>query len=382
MNTERFISEIRLDSAKDMLKDMIAIPSVTGNEGKLAEYIEKKLIGFGLDKVRKQQVEEGRYNVIAELNGVLPGKTTLLTGHMDTVAPGAGWETDPFEAVEKDGRIYGRGANDMKAGISVILELARIISKNRNDFSGKILIALVCDEEAYSAGVIELLKEGIKADFGLSAEPEYNAMLIGAVGKILIKADIEGKSAHAAQPQCGTNAIEDAGRFLAGMESLGSFAHERMGRHPYVTLKISGGPEGYCMVVPEHCTILINKHTVPGESREAVLESMEKLVRNKNLKSKFRFSVERPFYPPYEVSEEHKSVKLLCEIYQKVTGRELPVAYGDGVCDNNYLVPEAGIPTVCLGPSGANMHSGNEWVEVKQIEDILKIYMHFLIMQD
>ncbi len=378
MKEKDLLQCIDVGAAKEYLKDMIRINSVTGNEAELADYIAEKLKGFGFDSVKKQIVDKDRYNVIAELCGGKPGNTILLTGHMDTVSAGEGWLTDPFEPVEKDGRIYGRGSNDMKAGIAVVLSVVKIAAENRDMLPGKIVVAFVSDEEAYSAGVIALTKEGIKADFGISAEPEYESMIVGAAGKILIRVEVSGLSAHGATPHLGINAVEDAGRFLAGLETIKLKTDSKMGSQPYVALRTEGGFKEYGIVVPDHCSLIINKHTVPGETKESVLEALKALVEDLKLRSGFEFIIERPFYPSYEVDENNIYVNKLRMYYKEVTGKELGIAYGDGVSDNNYLVPEGGIPTVCLGPGGGNIHSCNEWVSIEQMEHIQKIYLMFL----
>lgn len=104
----------KLGELKEILKKLIAIPSVTGNEHDIAIYIADYLRQCGVDSVELQPVEGKRLNVVAHLKGEKVGPVVLLTGHMDTVAPGEGWRTDPFKATERDGRIYGRGAADMK----------------------------------------------------------------------------------------------------------------------------------------------------------------------------------------------------------------------------------------------------------------------------
>lgn len=378
MKNKDLIQNIDIDTTKEYLKDMISINSVTGNEGELADYIVDKLRSFGLDDVKKQMIGEGRYNVIAELCGSELGSTTLLTGHMDTVNAGEGWLTNPFIPEEKDGKIYGRGANDMKAGIAIILSVVKTAAENRDMLPGKIIVALVCDEEAYSAGVIALVKEGINADFGISAEPEYESMIVGAAGKVLIRVDITGRAAHGATPHLGINAVEEAGRFLAELETLKLKADDKIGSQPYVPLRIEGGFKEYGIVVPEHCSLIINKHTVPGETKEGIIEALKTLVSDLKLKSKFEFTIEKPFYPPYTVDEKNLNIQKLRLYYNQVTGKEVGLAYGNGVSDNNYLVPECGIPTICLGPSGGNIHSSNEWVSIEEIENIQKIYLMFL----
>lgn len=368
----------RLEETTELLKELIAIPSVTGNERPLAEFIVGKLLEFGIDEASIQPVEENRCNVIGHFRGGRPGKTILLTGHLDVVSPGEGWETDPFVPVEKDGRIYGRGSNDMQAGLAIIMECVKIAAENRNDYPGGIEIGLLCDEEAYSAGAVEYVKHEVHADFGLSAEPEYDMVEVGAAGKILISVEVEGKATHAATPQLGINALEDAARFVAALDSIDIPEHDKIPGQPFVTLKFNGGIKEYSLVVPDRCEVLINKHTVPGETKEAVLSSLEELVARLGLRSKFTFRIEKPFYPPYAVPEDEPNILKLREIIREVTGSDTPLGYGDGVCDCNYLVPELGIPIANYGPSGANMHGANEYVDIYKIGSVLEVYLRFL----
>lgn len=218
----------KLGELKEILKKLIAIPSVTGNEHDIAIYIADYLRQCGVDSVELQPVEGKRLNVVAHLKGEKVGPVVLLTGHMDTVAPGEGWRTDPFKATERDGRIYGRGAADMKGGIAAILVAIRNAAAQREQMRGEAIIAFVCDEEAYSKGVDALIRSGIRADYGIAAEPEWDAV-IGAVGKMLIKVRVYGIAAHGSQPEKGINAVEEGAKFLAALDRLPLGQHPKLG---------------------------------------------------------------------------------------------------------------------------------------------------------
>lgn len=376
---EREQQRIEFNRVKDTLKELIAIRSVTGEEDALSAYIAERLRSIGADTVRQQVVEGNRRNVIAEIKGALPGRTTLLTGHMDTVAVGEGWSVDPFCAVEREGRIYGRGASDMKAGIAVILHTAEICVQRRQFLRGKVVIVLVCDEEAYSKGVLRAIEEGIKADFGLAAEPEYTHAIIGSCGKILIRASVKGKAAHAADTKKGINAIAEMGCFLSVLDTLPLPQTEQMPPQPYVPLRISGGSEHYSMVIPDRCEALISKHTVPGETKACVLGALEELTQTLGLQASFRFTVEQPFYPSFLLDSALEGIRRLQKIYREVTGEELGLACSDGVSDNNHWSTKGGIPTICFGPMGGGLHEADEWVDIERLYKTLEIYVRFLL---
>ena len=376
---EKIRQKIACTRITDTVKELIEIPSVTGEEGALSDYIAQRLRAMGADTVRQQTVAGNRRNVIAEICGALPGRSILLTGHMDTVEAGEGWSSDPFRAVERDGRIYGRGACDMKAGIAVILHTAEICIQERQSLRGKVVIVLVCDEEAYSEGVLRAIEEGVQADFGLAAEPEYTHAVIGSCGKILIRAEARGKAAHAAEASKGINAIEEMGRFLSAMDTLHLPGAELIPPQPSTTLRVSGGSERYSMVIPDHCEALISKHTVPGETMEDVLAALKALARKLKLSAQFTFSVERPFYSSFLVDRSHKEVRRLQSIYRCITGAELPLICSSGVSDNNHWSTKGGIPSICFGPMGGGLHEADEWVDIEKLYQVLEIYVRFLL---
>mgnify|MGYP000043571622 FL=1 len=371
-----------LEDVKEELKALIRIPSVTGGEEAISQHIFSRLKQIGADYVEKQLVEEGRYNVIARIHGAFPGRRILLTGHMDTVAPGDGWTTEPFEPVERDGKIFGRGANDMKAGIAIIIQVAAAVVAHRQQFSGTLEIVFVCDEEAYSKGMRCFMGINPTADFCIAAEPEFATMQIGACGKLLIRARAYGRSAHAAQPEKGINAVEEMGRLLGSLRNLPLYSHSTMDSQPYVTLQVKGGGEEYQLVVPDTCTALINKHIVPGETAETICEDLRNQVKCLGLHAEFTFETEVPFYPPYVVEETHPDVQKIRQLYYQVTGKTLQVGYADGVCDNNYLAAECGIPAVCFGPGGGGMHAADEWVSVEEMSVVMQVYMRYLLGEE
>lgn len=366
---------------EDILRDLsqlVEVCSVTGQEKDLALILVEKLKNAGFDQVETQEVETGRLNVVAFLKGGKPGPRILFTGHMDTVPAGEGWTLAPFAPTVRDGRLYGRGALDMKSGIAAVLSLSRFAAAHRESLQGEVLIAFVVDEEAFSIGVDRLIQSGLCADFGIAAEPEYNPMIIGAAGKILIRVEITGKAAHGSQPELGINAIEDGARFLAALQQCHISAHPDIPSAPYVTLQIEGGFKKYSIVVPERCTILLNKHTVPGESQDHVLNQLKSVVESLHLASQFAFSVETPYYPSYDLGKRLPMLERVAAAYQTVTGESLQYGYGAGVSDSNRLVPLTGIPVVCLGARGGGLHAGDEWVELSSVYQMAEIYRRIL----
>lgn len=362
-----------------VLKELVSIKSVTGSEKEIAFFIEKELQTIGASNIRLQQVTDDTYNVIGEIKGGLPGPTILFTGHMDTVPAEEKWEgKDPFEPFIEGDCLYGRGALDMKSGIASVLGMAKRAYENREKLKGKIKLAFVTDEEAYSKGINKLIENGLEADFVIAAEPENNPMIIGAVGKMLIKVTAHGVASHGSQPEKGINAVEDMARFIALLNEIPILTHKEIPSQPYVVLKIDGGFKDYSIVVPDCCTVLINKHTVPDETEEYVIQEMKNLVKKLDVKSAFSFEIMEPYYPAFDIGDELPQIAKLKKIYKEVVGNSLETGYCTGVCDNNRIVPITGIPAICLGAKGNGLHAVNEWVSILSVLQMSDIYYKFM----
>jgi len=199
------------DHLISILKSLIEIPSVSENEQAISNYIVQELIKDGL---APKQDEMG--NVIVHLKGKKHGKRILLNGHIDTIPPGDGWRDDPYKVREVGNRLYGVGAGDMKGGVAVMLELARVLHLRKNDFEGDIILAFVVGEEHENRdkhGAKHIASQVI-ADMGIIFEPSQQEdkrklnIKIGNCGRGIFSVKIFGKSAHSSRPFLGVNSIE------------------------------------------------------------------------------------------------------------------------------------------------------------------------------
>lgn len=329
-------------------------------------------------EVSIQKITETSENVVATIKGNGCGPTILMAGHLDTVPPLDGWSTDPFEPVEEDDKLYGLGAADMKGGIATILSVVELIVRNKLELKGDLIISLVADEERYSKGVNILLDKGVKADVAFMVEPAFYKADIGAAGKMLIVSKVKGKACHAANPYEGINAIEEASKFIANLERIETLKHPKIKSQPYVTLNMNGGYEKYSITVPDSCTFTLNKHTVPSETKEFVIEQLIKLKNTLNLKADFIFEIVEPYYTAFTVDENLTYLKTLKDVYKDVTNNELGLYYSNGVSDSNCIVEKGGIPTINFGPSGGPIHAPNEWVSKKQLFDSIEVYFRLI----
>jgi len=353
---------------------MIRIPSPSGKEETIAGYLQEIMIKNGI-QAEKIEVADRRYYVKAEIEGKHPGPWVLVAGHMDTVLPGDGWLTDPYEPYRDGAKIYGRGACDMKAGLAVALCLAKYLNSIKDQIHGKVIFAFVPDEEVHSIGVKKLIEDGIKADFGFMPEPHFEKAITGAPGKLLLKLRVKGVSAHAAKAHLGINAVTECGRILSALDSVPVGCDDFFRSQPYIPLKVEGGYEEYSITVPEYCEAMVNKQLVPGEDRKQVLENLDFYINSLNLKAKVDIDILPPYYPPYRISEPDQYLEIFKKAFKEVTAAELETDCGTSVSDANCLTGEGGIPTICFGPSGGNLHSANEWVWIDQIYKTIDVYL-------
>ena len=376
--TEGLLSKLDDSYALRRLKEMIAINSVVGQEGELAEYLRGELEALGL-RCEVEEVEPGRPNVYARLEGEGPGKRLNFNGHTDTIPVVEGWETDPFAPVVKDGRLYGLGACDMKGGIACTLDMMRAFVESGYPFNGELSFSGVIDEEAYGEGA----KAMLKTDYGnvdaiVLAEPypgdETKPIPLGITGKILYDIHVKGRAAHGFRPQLGINAIEEAGKILANLDKLEFKEHPDFGRGNYSTLMIEGGYEIYSVVVPARCRFEVNRLLVPGETVETAIEGMERLIGTLELESDVEVRTKPPRYEAYVMEKDEDIIRVFDSVYKEVMGVEPHYEYAYGITDANIFAGEGKIPCLHLGPQRGGAHQKNEYVLLDWLPPVSKMF--------
>lgn len=369
----------RLDTAYTtrLLQEMISINSVVGNEGKLAKFIYRELATLGIQG-ELEEVEPGRPNVYARIKGGGPGRRLNFNGHTDTVPVCAGWETDPFSPVTREGRLYGLGSCDMKAGLACILNVLRAFVESGYAFKGELSFSAVIDEEAYGKGARAMLGTDLaNCDAIILAEPyagdESKPIPLGITGKILYDITVKGHAAHGFRPHLGINAVEEAAKIIASLDKLQMRDHPDFGKGNTSTLKIEGGYQVYSVVVPDRCRFEINRLLVPGETVGTALEDMEELVRSLALKAQVDVGIKPPQYEPFLMGRDEPILKLFHDAYREVMGVEPVYKHSEGITDAN-IFGEKGIPCLHLGPQRGNVHQANEYVPLEWLEPISRVY--------
>jgi acetylornithine deacetylase/succinyl-diaminopimelate desuccinylase-like protein len=366
----------------DTLKKMIGINSILPNEEGLSEFIADELKQMGVE-VEWEEVTPGRPNVYATADLGPASRFLVFSGHSDTVGVASDWKTDPFVLHEKDGRLYGLGAVNMKGGLACSLAAFKAVveSKPLHGKLGRLGFAVTVDQEGHSIGARALLKTTYgRCDAMLHAEHFYgdstqDYLPIAATGKVLYKLTVKGRAAHAFRPHLGgINAVEDGSIIVAALNNIRLRSHPLFGQGTVCTLKMEGGYQEYSIVVPEHCEIVITRLTVPGETKQVAIQDMEELIDALDLESKVEIETPEPSYEPYFLEEDTPILAPFKHAYQNVIGTSPHFAGHRGIVDANVFVSEGNIPTVVFGPKGANHHCAAEYVEKSSLLPVARVY--------
>ncbi len=361
--------------AIDLLKKLVAINSVFPEEEELANFLADQLSDRDFDV--ELQDFRGRYNVLAKKG---EGKL-LLAGHMDTVPPYQ-YERDPLELLEQDGKLFGLGAYDMKAGLAAILSSC--------DNADSLKVMFVSDEENNSLGTYHAIRSGFLKGVEFALVPEVsdindplkktNTIMLGRRGRAQYELEVSGKSYHAAHLDKGVSAISEASKIALAIERMD------MPRHPEL---ISGNQfvremqsKSTSLSIPEKARLVIDRHLVFPESVESaradIQRKIDELVPDLLVKPEVRaVTREVPYLMPYITAKENPYVEKLALSIERRLGIKAEYNYGMSVADEN-LIAMQGIPVASYGPIGAGEHSCDEWVSKQsylELVDVMRDYM-------
>jgi succinyl-diaminopimelate desuccinylase len=337
--------------------------SYPGEEGTVQQVVANWFRSNGFEPTL-QFAAPDRPNVLVRVeNG--PGPTFLLNGHVDTVLADSHWAFDPWLGQREGDRFYGLGACDMKSGVAAAMLATCALARDTGSWCGTLIFTSVVDEEAYSIGANALIDWGLTADYCVVTESCWDWPCLGSFGKYLIRVDVAGHAAHASWPERGVNAAVEAAKFVARLDQITLPTHPKIRSSQCVLSSLSGSPQ-YVITVPDEATVLINRHTIPGESEQSVLADYQRLIDALDSAATFTLSIVPPQYPSWETSPDHPLIQKFGARYEAVSGH--PPEYGyTGYGDPNLFSTRAGIPTLMFGPLGGNFHEAGEWVDLPSI---------------
>jgi len=363
----------------ELLRRLVSIDSVNpslvegaAGEGAIAGFVAAWGGERGLEVTRLEPVA-GRPSVVLVARGRGDGKSVILNAHLDTVGV-EGMEA-PFEPRVEGGRLYARGALDMKAGLAAAM--TALEAATRLDLRGDVLLTAVADEEHASIGT-EAVLERFGADAAIVTEPSDLELHLAHRGFAVYELETLGVASHTSQPERGVNAVAHMGHVLAGIERFQADLaardpHPLAGRGTAQAVRIRGGEQLF--VTPASCRASYERRTLPGETLRQVEAEVDALLHTAAQGvTGFRGRAELGLLrEPFEVDPDAPVVRVASEHARRVLGRE-PVVAGAPYWTDAALLQAAGIPTLVLGPSGEGLHAADEHVElasVTALEEIL-----------
>lgn len=358
-----------------LLLQLIALPSINpafipagdtrAGEKRVAEFLANVAEAARLD-VEWQQVQPERANLIVRFqpSGQIR-RRVLLAPHMDTVGVAGDAQLRPFI---KNGRLYGRGACDTKGSIAVMLSaLLELVGSSHRPVSTEIVFVALVDEEASQAGSRFFAKTRFKADLAIVGEPTGLQVVTAHKGDLWLQLETHGKAAHGSKPHLGNNAIHQMAKVVDLLEtryarSLRRRKHRVLG-HPTINVgTIAGGRQPN--IVPDRCTIHVDRRTIPGEKDSAVKREILAFLKEHGLNATMIDTKDQCPAPPMEADVRLPLVQQLL----KAAGQRKPAGV-DYFTDAGVLAA-SGIPSVVFGPGDiAQAHTSDEWVEVRQLEE-------------
>lgn len=358
-------------------RNPVFAPDAPG-EGAAARLLADTLTawGFTIDLV---DIAPGRPNVIARIGGGHGGRSLILNGHLDTVGV-AGMTHDPFAADVRDGRLYGRGSCDMKAGVAAMCAAAWRAA--RDELGGEVIIAAVVDEEWASIGTRHLLDMGVRAHAAIVTEPTRLAIAPAHRGFSWADVRVEGRAAHGSRYDIGIDAVTHAALLLAELDAyqrdvLPGITHPLLGRASFHAGPIQS--DGTLSAYPAWCTVGLERRTLPGEDGAHFVHEIEAAIARVAARTPdFRASVTPGLIQrPNDVPVDHALVQGLAAAASAV-GATAPIE-GLSCWTDAALFTAAGIPAICFGPGDIGLaHAAEEYCPVDEITVATDVLTRFV----
>ena len=356
------------------LQDLVRINSINPaleaggpGEAEIAGYVARALESTGLH-VTTHEPERGRVSVVGRLEGRAGGRSLMLNAHMDTV--GVAGMPEPFSGAVRDGKLFGRGAYDMKGSLAAMLGAAKALADAKAPFKGSLLIAGVADEENASMGTADLIPR-YAVNAAIVTEPTHLDVCLAHKGFAWIEVTTEGRAAHGSRPDLGVDANLAMGQVLGRLARLERELRARK-PHPLVgppslhagVLRGGSAPSVYAA----SSTLTIERRMIPGETESQVLREVADLIdelarADTQFRAAHRLTLARE---PFEVSRDAEIVQAVARAVEAELGA--PARFGGQTpWMDSALLAGAGVETVVIGPTGAGAHAAEEWVDLESV---------------
>lgn len=384
------INEKMTAIAVDCCQRLLKIQSLSGEENGVVKELEKMFEELGFDSWKVDKYG----SIIGAIKGNKPGKKILFDGHIDTVPFNAEkWKFPPLSGTISDGKIYGRGASDMKGAVAAMICAASFFSKELNkNFSGEIFISCSVFEELFEGIACREISANTQPDFVIIGEASELNLKRGQRGRAEIVLETFGKPAHSANPQKGVNAVLSAMKIIDEISKISLPKDDLLKEAIMVLTDIKSSPYPGSSVVPDYCKITYDRRLLVGETKESVLAPIEELIaklreNDSNFEAKVTFAKEQSkcytgetieaekFFPAWILEEDDSDFqKILKEI--KNQGIDSEVSHYSFCTNGSHFAGEKEIKTIGFGPSFENLaHTIDEHIEISQLMKGIEGYM-------
>jgi len=378
---------VSLPASLRHLREYVAIPSVnpmgrddlpagiTG-ETRLAEHVREQLRRLGVDAELVGRAE--RRSVVAELRAEGDAETLLVASHLDTV-PVDGMEIPPFDPVVREGRLYGRGSCDTKAGLAALMEaVTRVLARGR--LRRNLVLVGEADEEYTSVGVADVLAHlgPRRPSWVLATEPTGLRVVTRHKGVAFARFEARGRACHASQPEAGRNAVVALARVAVALDELAerlrTVEDPRLGSASLSIGQIAGGRAPN--IVPDHAWLVADRRLLPGEDEASMRAEFQALLADCGVEG-VELRDCRVEKPPLGTPEAHPAVEACRSVLRQQGLPDAPAAVAFGT--DAGLFEQAGLPGVVMGPGSiARAHTAREYVEIDQVEAMTEIFVRLL----
>lgn len=364
-------------------QELIRRPSLSGQEEAVARFLQRTMEEMGFD-----QVTVDRYgSVLGRIQGKRPGQTVLMDGHMDTVPvddPGR-WTVDPFGGEIIDGKLYGRGASDMKGSVAAMVSAAGYYAQDTSrNFTGTIYVSCTVHEECFEGVSSREMVKNAQPDVVIIGEATSTTLKIGQRGRAEVVVETRGKTCHSSNPEKGVNAVYHMAELIQEIRTIQPPTHPMLGQGILELTDIISSPYPGASVVPGLCRATFDRRTLVGESEADILgpiqEAIQRLAsRLPDLDARVYLAqgsapcwtgdtIEaKRFFPAWAMAEDHPLVQNAL-VGLRDAGIDAPLSHFSFCTNGSCFCGEAGIPTVGFGPSLESLaHVVDEYIEVEQL---------------
>ena len=366
-----------------LCQELIQRQSYSGDENGVVERMKQAFEALTFDEV----FVDGYGSILGRIKGNRSGKALLLDGHIDIVPvpDESKWTHKPFSGEAVDGKIYGRGASDMKGAVSAMIAAAAFFAADtRRDFAGEIYVSGVVFEECFEGVAARKISERVKPDYVVIGESSELNLKRGQRGRAEIVVETFGKPAHSANPRAGVNAVYKMAELIGEIGKLKAPVHEILGEGILELTDIKSSPYPGASVVPDYCRATYDRRLLVGETKASVLLPLLELIGEMKRKdaqfeanAHFASDVQKcytgeeirgeRFFPGWVMDQDDEFVQVALAGLRSA-GLDAEIAQYSFCTNGSHYAGEAGIKTIGFGPSRENLaHTIDEYIEIDQL---------------